>query len=318
MSFLPTKINQKTLFLDRPTGKLLFESGGVRQVQSKPHRQLYQQKWSPHPSNKSSTNQHHFCVHAQIHHRALPTQPRHRHRQNVKIKISHKLPIEREKGSSKPPISLSIYLAKRLAAAGALVDLLTLERYGLVGAAGGGTGLGLHPGLDLAGHGKEGLLDVGRGLGGGFEELDAEGVGELLALLGRDDPLGRQVGLVADEELVDILAGVAVDLVEPLLDVVEGFVVGDVVDDDDAVGAAVVRGGDGAEALLAGGVPNLELDGLAVELDGADLKVDADGGDVGFRVGVVGESEEKARLADAGVSDEQELEEVIAVGRRGG
>jgi hypothetical protein len=59
----------------------------------------------------------------------------------------------------------------------------------------------------------------------------------------------------------------------------------------------------------------LELDGLAVELDGADLKVDADGGDVGFRVGVVGESEEKARLADAGVSDEQELEEVIAVGR---
>ena len=212
-----------------------------------------------------------------------------------------------------PPTSLSVYLS--LAAAGALVDLLALERYGLVGAAGGGAGLRLHPGLDLAGHGEEGLLDVGRGLGGGFEELDAEGVGELLALLGRDDPLGRQVGLVADEELVDILAGVAVDLVEPLLDVVEGFVVGDVVHDDDAVGAAVVRGGDGAEALLAGGVPNLELDGLAVELDGADLKVDADGGDVGFRVGVVGESEEKARLADAGVSDEQELEEVIAVGR---
>lgn len=201
-----------------------------------------------------------------------------------------------------------------LAAAGAFVDLLTLERYGLVGSTGGGTGLGLHPGLDLAGHGKEGLLDVGRGLGGGFEELNAEGVGELLALLGRDDALGGEVGLVADEELVDILAGVAVDLVEPLLDVVEGFVVGDVVDDDDAVGPAVVRGGDGAEALLAGGVPNLELDGLAIELDGADLEVDADGGDVRFRVGVVGETEEKARLADAGVSDEQELEEVIAVG----
>jgi hypothetical protein len=210
----------------------------------------------------------------------------------------HQAPDRREKRSSKTSHLSLVYLLARieepLAAAGALIDLLTLERYRLVGSAGGGTGLGLHSGLDLAGHGEEGLLDVGRGLGGGFEELDAEGVGELLALLGRDDSLGREVGLVADEELVDILAGVAVDLVEPLLDVVKGFVVGDVVDDDDAVGAAVVRGGDGAEALLSGGVPNLELDCLAVELDGTNLEVDADGGDIRFRVGVVGESEEKA------------------------
>ena len=71
-----------------------------------------------------------------------------------------------------------------------MLDRLALERYGLVGTTGGGAGLGLHSGLDLAGHGKEGLLDVGRGLGGGFEEFNAETVGKLLALLGRNDTLG--------------------------------------------------------------------------------------------------------------------------------
>lgn len=44
---------------------------------------------------------------------------------------------------------------------------------------------------------------------------------------------------------------------EPLLDVVEGLLVRDVIDHDDAVGAPVVGGGDGPEPLLTRGVPNL-------------------------------------------------------------
>jgi len=80
---------------------------------------------------------------------------------------------------------------------------------------------------------------------------------------------------------------------EPLLDIVEGFVVGNVVNDDDAVSTAVVRGSNCAETLLAGGVPNLELDGLAVELNGTDLKVNSNGGDVRFRVGIISKSEEE-------------------------
>ena len=36
-----------------------------------------------------------------------------------------------------------------------------------------------------------------------------------------DDLLGGQVGLVADEELVHVLSGIAVNLLQPLLDVVE-------------------------------------------------------------------------------------------------
>ena len=70
-----------------------------------------------------------------------------------------------------------------------------------------------------------------------------------------DDLLVGHIALVADEELVNTLGRVAVDLLEPLLDVVERVHVGDIVDDTDPVGATVVGGGDGAEALLAGGIP---------------------------------------------------------------
>ncbi|RUP10879.1 hypothetical protein BC936DRAFT_140003 [Jimgerdemannia flammicorona] len=48
---------------------------------------------------------------------------------------------------------------------------------------------------------------------------------------------------------------------------------------------------DGAEPLLPGGIPNLKLNTLAIELDGTDLEVDADGGDEGRGEGVVREAE---------------------------
>ena len=70
------------------------------------------------------------------------------------------------------------------------------------------------------------------------------------------------------------------------------------------------------EPLLARGVPDLQFDGLAVKLDGADLEVHPDGGDVGLGVGVVGEAEEEARLSHARVTDQEELEQVVTA--RGG
>lgn len=65
----------------------------------------------------------------------------------------------------------------------------------------------------------------------------------------------RHVALVADKQLVDALGGVSVNLLEPLLHVVEGVHVGYIVDDADAVGATVVRRRDGSKALLAGRIP---------------------------------------------------------------
>ncbi len=43
-------------------------------------------------------------------------------------------------------------------------------------------------------------------------------------------------------------------------------------------------------------------------------EVNADGGDVGLCVGVVGEAKEQARLADTGIADEQQLEEIVVSG----
>eukprot|EP00303_Exanthemachrysis_gayraliae_P009107 CAMPEP_0206003608 /NCGR_PEP_ID=MMETSP1464-20131121/3468_1 /ASSEMBLY_ACC=CAM_ASM_001124 /TAXON_ID=119497 /ORGANISM="Exanthemachrysis gayraliae, Strain RCC1523" /LENGTH=533 /DNA_ID=CAMNT_0053376987 /DNA_START=147 /DNA_END=1744 /DNA_ORIENTATION=+ len=170
-----------------------------------------------------------------------------------------------------------------------------------------------HPRLDLPGHLHEGILHVGGVLGAGLEEGDVHRAGKLVGRLRLHLALGGEVALVAHEELVDVLRSVPVNLVQPRLDVLEGLRVGHVVHHDDAVGTAVVAARDGAEALLARGVPDLQLDGLAVELDGADLKVHADGRDVRLRVSVVGEAEEEARLAYAAVADEDELEDVVVL-----
>lgn len=71
-----------------------------------------------------------------------------------------------------------------------------------------------------------------------------------------------------------------------------------------AHGAAIVCRGDGAEALLTRRVPYLQLHTFAVQLDGADLEVDANGGDEGRGEGVFAEAQQAARLADARIADE--------------
>lgn len=59
----------------------------------------------------------------------------------------------------------------------------------------------------------------------------------------------------------------------------EGSLVGDIVDEQNAHSTAVVGSGNSAEPFLTSRIPDLQLNPLAVELDGPDLKVDADRGD---------------------------------------
>ena len=63
-------------------------------------------------------------------------------------------------------------------------------------------------------------------------------------------------------------------------------------------------------------VPDLQLDGLPVQLDGPDLEVDSDCANVGFGVRVVGKTQEQAGFAHAGVTDQEELEQVVAGKKR--
>lgn len=89
---------------------------------------------------------------------------------------------------------------------------------------------------------------------------------------------------------------------------VEAPLVGDVVDQQYAHGAPIVGRGNGAEALLAGRVPYLQLHALAVELDGPDLEVDADGGDEGGGKRVFAEPQQTARFAYARVANEEQFD----------
>ncbi len=61
---------------------------------------------------------------------------------------------------------------------------------------------------------------------------------------------------------------------DPVLDVVEALLVGDVVYQHDSHRASIVGSRDGAEALLACRIPDLKLDLHPVEVDCADLEVD--------------------------------------------
>ena len=61
---------------------------------------------------------------------------------------------------------------------------------------------------------------------------------------------------------------------DPVLDVVEALLVGDVVNEHDAHGAAIVGRRDRAEPLLPGCVPDLKLDLLAIKLNSSNLEID--------------------------------------------
>lgn len=70
-----------------------------------------------------------------------------------------------------------------------------------------------------------------------------------------DNFLVRHITLVSNKQLVHTLSGVSVNLLQPLLDIVEGVHVRDVVDDTDAMCATIVGRGNGSETLLSSGVP---------------------------------------------------------------
>lgn len=50
---------------------------------------------------------------------------------------------------------------------------------------------------------------------------------------------------------------------------------------------------------------------------GRAYEVDTDGGDVGLSVGVIGKSQQQARLSYTGITDEEELEEIVVSRREG-
>ena len=160
----------------------------------------------------------------------------------------------------------------------------------------------LHLCLDVVRHHQEGRVNKGARLGRRLQEVERDRLGKRFAL-GRRHLPNRVVALalVAHQQLVRVLRRVPINLVQPRLHVVERGAVGDIVNDDDAVRAAVVaarlrclrlRGrlrrrllgsirlgsirlgssslGSSRNRALYPRVPDLQLDRLAVELDRPD------------------------------------------------
>lgn len=69
------------------------------------------------------------------------------------------------------------------------------------------------------------------------------------------DFLVGHIGLVANQQFVDTFGRIAIDLLQPLFDVVERIHICHIVDDADPMGSSVVGRSNSAEAFLAGGIP---------------------------------------------------------------
>lgn len=92
-------------------------------------------------------------------------------------------------------------------------------------------------------------------------------------------------------------------LLQPPRDVLIRLVLADVVDEERAHRATVVRRRDGPVALLPRRVPDLRLDRLGVYLDRPCGEFDADGR-LGVKVELIaGEAAQQVGLSDAGVSN---------------
>mmetsp|Transcript_15475 Transcript_15475/g.30563 ORF Transcript_15475/g.30563 Transcript_15475/m.30563 type:complete len:222 (+) Transcript_15475:36-701(+) len=144
---------------------------------------------------------------------------------------------------------------------------------------------------------KESFLNVVVVFGTRLEKFDAKLVRQRLAPRSLDYLLLQHVALVPNQNLVDVVRGVLLDLPDPVPDVVEGLLVCNVVHKQYSHRSSVVSRGDGAEALLPRRVPDLQLELLALLLDGADLEVDADGGDEGRGERIIREAQQQTTLS---------------------
>ncbi len=130
--------------------------------------------------------------------------------------------------------------------------------------------------------------------------------GKLLGILRRHCPQVAQIALVAHQHNHNVGVGIASQLLQPSRHVLVRLVLADVVDEQRTDSAPVVGRRDGAVPLLAGRVPDLGLDGLRVDLDGACRELDADGR-LGVEVELVArEPAQQVRLSDARVSDKDD------------
>lgn len=100
--------------------------------------------------------------------------------------------------------------------------------------------------------------------------------GKLLRILCGHSPQMPQIALVSDQHDNNVRVRVIAQLLQPPVDIIVGLVLADIVDQESTDSTAIVGRCNRAVPFLAGGIPNLSLDGLGVDLDRAGRELDTD------------------------------------------
>jgi len=157
------------------------------------------------------------------------------------------------------------------------------------------------------------VIHIGATLGRGL----AKGDGPVIRIVGRlllaHLAALQVVALVAHQLDIDPVRAIAMDLLQPAIDALETAGRCGVVDEQDAMGTAIVGRQHRLEALLAGGVPDLELHHLAGHLHGAHLEVHAHRAQILSGKLAVREAHQQTGLAHAAVPQDEDLEQVLVV-----
>mmetsp|Transcript_9415 Transcript_9415/g.21249 ORF Transcript_9415/g.21249 Transcript_9415/m.21249 type:complete len:246 (-) Transcript_9415:98-835(-) len=161
--------------------------------------------------------------------------------------------------------------------------------------------------LHRAGYTQKTLRYVNIILGRALKKVYTKFLRQFLSLLRADNLLIQHIALVPHENLVHGHVCMLINLSDPVADRLKRPAVGHVVNKQNSLRAAEIRGGNSAESLLPRRVPNLQLDSFSVDLHVLNLEVDADGGDKCGGEGVIGVTQEQARFTDAGVADHEQF-----------
>lgn len=121
--------------------------------------------------------------------------------------------------------------------------------------------------INLGQDGSEGLLHIAIVQSRSLDKTESIALGKGGSVVCGDGFQVLQIALISHEHDDDVCVGMVLEFFQPALNVVKRVLLGDVVDEKGAHSTAVVGGCDGSVALLAGGIPYLGLDYLALALN---------------------------------------------------
>ncbi len=144
-----------------------------------------------------------------------------------------------------------------------------------------------------------------------LDELQSALCSQSTALFVSYSSLFFEIVLVANQENFHVWIAIHLDLIEPVLDMGKSLFSGDVIHEQGANGTSVVWPGNGPEIFLACSVPDLQFDILILDRYGLGAELNSNGyimGGAGFSLNKL---KNDTGLAHPGVSDDDELEEVM-------